>query len=489
MGTRTWRMVGVGRRWLRRPVLAISVCLTAGGAGAEPACELARTNILPAYSVGCGGKSECLASDLLEIKPQDPKVPRLASVCLRLDDTGAGHQLPNPPAAASAAALSHALAPMLHRWKASRDLGPALPAAANARLYVTAVLTDEAANRFNVPFSIDLTSLWTSGELQLKPSAAACRPHPCSFTGDIELTVPHLANWKQATKTDPNKLLLSINGNRLAGVAPETGASGADGVLRYRLRRVDGNAENAATWSTLLGRALGGDPVFQVGLADDKGVLVHAEHMLTFALPGAQARGGVTLAVGLGLLLVAAVAGSKTKWRLLRDNYGVPDAVVPMDQRTFSLGRCQMAWWTFVILVSWFAITFATGNWMPINESALVLMGISVGTAAGAVAATPPKVAQRVTELDDTATAGAARAALQGDGGLRSKSLLQDLLSDYGESTGLHRLQVVAFTLGFGAVYLWQSFHEGAMPTLSTTALALMGISGSAYVGFKLAGK
>ncbi len=51
---------------------------------------------------------------------------------------------------------------------------------------------------------------------------------------------------------------------------------------------------------------------------------------------------------------------------------------------SFSLGRTQMAWWTFIIACSFLYIWMVTWDWTFLPGSALVLMGISAATAMGA---------------------------------------------------------------------------------------------------------
>ncbi|MBT9503342.1 MAG: hypothetical protein IV092_19020 [Burkholderiaceae bacterium] len=465
-------------------------------------CKPAANKDKPRYSVACGGKSECQANDVLEIKPLEASAPPLTAVCLRVDGAGpaAADKLDTYPDAASAVPLTYALAPRLHAWQRDPALGPELPAAKGGRLFLTAVLTDKNRS-YNAPFSIDLTSLWTAGTLQLQVPAPQCEP--CTFDGEVKLTVPNLANWKQATKGDPAKLALTVSGIKLAGVPPEVAASGVDGTLTYRLRRVTGNSDNEAAWAAIIKRALGGNSQFHAGLADDKGELATAGVTNSFEVLAAPKRAFATLLV---IFIVAAMVwaiGSARGWSWLRDSYDIPEALLPAHQRTLSLGRCQMFWWTLVILVAWGTIAHATGNWFSINDSALILMGISVGTAVGAVQASPPRVVELVRKLNEAQAAvasapadpaaatalAAAEAAISGDPQLKTGGPLKDLLSDVDQGAGLHRLQNVMFTIGLGIAYVWLAFHEGSMPTLPSTMLALMGISGSAYVGFKMAGK
>jgi hypothetical protein len=61
----------------------------------------------------------------------------------------------------------------------------------------------------------------------------------------------------------------------------------------------------------------------------------------------------------------------------------------------------------------------------------------------------------------------------------------QDLTTDINGPT-LHRLQALFWTLAIGVVFVISVYRDLAMPAdLSPTLLALMGISGAGYVGFK----
>jgi hypothetical protein len=97
------------------------------------------------------------------------------------------------------------------------------------------------------------------------------------------------------------------------------------------------------------------------------------------------------------------------------------------------------------------------------------------------------------TTLDTAATDDAklaAVAAIHNESRLWTQGGLADLLSDFENTgTGLHRLQSLLFTVFFGGWFLVYALQHGAMPTLPSTVLALMGISGSTYVGFKMAAR
>ena len=71
---------------------------------------------------------------------------------------------------------------------------------------------------------------------------------------------------------------------------------------------------------------------------------------------------------------------------------------------------------------------------------------------------------------------------------VRSLPFFQDLLgTDDGDS--LHRLQMMLWTAILGAIFVITVWQELAMPEFSNEVLALMGLSGGTYVGFKLSDK
>lgn len=273
-------------RWqlLRFPVLACLPVLFASfcARAADPECEPATRSVKLPYSVSCGSKSECLANDQLDIKPLDTTAAPIASVCLRFDAAGGGaatEALETYTAPTTPVALSYALAPRIHRWIGDTTLSNVLHGARDGRLLLTAVLVDTKGARYNAPLAIDLTALWTAGALRPKAKAVECSP--CTFDGVVDLKVSNLQNWKQTTKGSPEKLVLLASGIKLPGIVPEMSTSGSDATLTYRLRRVEGNAENAAAWAAVLKRALAVDPAVMFELADDKGVVVTTEQGLT----------------------------------------------------------------------------------------------------------------------------------------------------------------------------------------------------------------
>jgi hypothetical protein len=198
----------------------------------------------------------------------------------------------------------------------------------------------------------------------------------------------------------------------------------------------------------------------------------------------------------------------------------------------FSLGRCQMAWWFFLVVVSYVLIWIISGDQDTITPSLLGLMGISAGTALGAVLidstkgsaalsqaatdrlaflAAQENAAQSVVTTQAAVTAAPAdpvaqknledaRAAVAIAGAKllavnnqlnavvnvpQTRGPIRDILGDSNGSFGLHRFQIVVWTLVLGIIFLVSVVMELKMPEFSTTLLATMGISAGTYLGFK----
>jgi hypothetical protein len=201
-----------------------------------------------------------------------------------------------------------------------------------------------------------------------------------------------------------------------------------------------------------------------------------------------------------------------------------PDGLPPV-----SLGRCQMAFWFFLVAGAFFFLWLVTGrgDLDTITDSTLVLLGISAGTALGSAfiqrkdqgGNTPAPVVNyradiaaakerlltlkndrtRIPQPDnagllkanDDDTAKAMAALRESEDNLAAyrranpHQFLTDLLSEDGKSVTFHRFQIVVWTLVLGVVFVSEVLTRLAMPTFSSTLLLLMGISSGTYIGFK----
>lgn len=139
-------------------------------------------------------------------------------------------------------------------------------------------------------------------------------------------------------------------------------------------------------------------------------------------------------------------------------------------KRPYSLSRVQLAFWTFIILSSFFYIYVATGEAGILNNTALFLLGISSATAA---------VAQVIDTNDARNTD--LRASPNNKGG----NWLVNIISDE-NGISIHRLQTVVFNLIFGIIFIQTVVTSLVLPEFNTTQLALLGISNATYSALKV---
>lgn len=218
------------------------------------------------------------------------------------------------------------------------------------------------------------------------------------------------------------------------------------------------------------------------------------------------------LALSLAAVIVAMILVRLTKASGLLKDSMIPQ-VAPAD-RTYSLSRTQMFFW-FVVIVATYVYLFIAKSAVPeVSDQAVMLMGISLATAGGAVwvdaAQSTPEDAlndalkalglssyQDVAQLPaQIGAADPAQLAALNDKALllqtykdktapfKTQGLFRDLCTDI-NGTALHRLQAVAWTVIIGAIFVYEALLSGAMPNLSANLLALMGIGNAGYVGFK----
>jgi hypothetical protein len=215
-----------------------------------------------------------------------------------------------------------------------------------------------------------------------------------------------------------------------------------------------------------------------------------------------------------------------------------PDGLAPV-----SLGRCQMAFWFFLVAGAFVFLWLITGrgDLDTISDSTLVLLGISAGTALGSAfvpakdgggaetstvnykadigmaknklrtldndrvrllskaaasertdTAAPPGpdiaalLAANTAETDTAMTAlRKGREDMDAYRRAHPHQFLTDLLSEDGQTVTFHRFQIVVWTMVLGVVFVSEVLTRLAMPAFSSTLLLLMGISSGTYIGFK----
>lgn len=192
---------------------------------------------------------------------------------------------------------------------------------------------------------------------------------------------------------------------------------------------------------------------------------------------------GSVLAV-LGVYLLATIVF----WRfsgapnLLRD----PDAPLRSGRHMFSLSRCQLAWWFFVILAAWGFLFVITHSPDTLSQTALILLGIGGGTAlSGALAG---NLKNHLRDEDAKKLSEVELDIAKRPKGFRTGvgAWLYDILSDT-DTVGFHRFQLIVWNVVLGGVFLVWTWSDFAMPEFNATLLALLGLSAATFVGMKMA--
>jgi hypothetical protein len=135
----------------------------------------------------------------------------------------------------------------------------------------------------------------------------------------------------------------------------------------------------------------------------------------------------------------------------------------PLQRRTYSLGRTQMAWWFAIVFASFVFLWLVTGEVPAISGQALALLGMSSATTMASTAVTPGRLS---------------------DDGVEGVFFL-DLLSD-AQGVAIHRFQMVVMTIAIGLIFLYDVATRLAMPEFDPSILTLIGISSATYVGLKI---
>jgi hypothetical protein len=261
------------------------------------------------------------------------------------------------------------------------------------------------------------------------------------------------------------KIALSLDNRRIPGIFSEPIIfEGEKGILHFRLMRDKTNDE---VWSDLIGSA---DPrtIFSPRKTELSVSLATGENGTPIAksYPVALLRFRWMHMLFWTIMLLLALTFI-IKWdvrKLLKEDSADEVAI---DHRPYSLSRCQMLWWLFWVIVSYIFIYMATGAIDTITETVLGLMGIGSATTLGAVL---------IDANDDS----------KHDNTKKSMGFWQDLLnSRYQTGAGLHRLQLILWTMILTVIFLVSVYSKLSMPQLSPTLLALQGIASGTYLGFK----
>jgi hypothetical protein len=355
---------------------------------------------------------------------------------------------------------------------------------------------------------------------QASPSAS---PKVMAISGHLELDeivgveVAHFSEW--AATHDPTKLVPFINGRAIRGDYPEE-IHPDKNRLHFHLEIKPENKEVCTHRMVTFSVGLENQSPFDSVIGQDN------EIPLTVISP----------VYGLIALLVVLFTLFLFLWLARRTNIirepGLNPGVGKL--KPYNLGRTQMAFWFFLVYVSYLVIWLITGALDTITPSLLGLMGISAGTALGealidsgkdtaqtgqlqsltaekqTLEQTVPQLESQLAEINAKTTAAPEDVAnrdnlnrtLQ-DSRTRlaqinqqlaaltpasstsvSRGFLRDILAD-ASGYSFHRFQIFAWTIVLGIIFVSSVYNNLTMPEFSATLLGLMGLSSGTYIGFK----
>jgi hypothetical protein len=352
---------------------------------------------------------------------------------------------------------------------------------------------------------------------------------------EITLEVPGLKALKD-TETTTRQLTVFINCVPLRGLHATAWCLVQNHVdtVRFLLERTK---ENQEEWQSLL-KSLDHKIVpVGIGFADNPESLVVATNSPMRLVVFRGVWPYIAAALILALLLLLVIYGALSN--LLRDLTPFPESAFKQtphfilqwlpglgtvrgtgkDRPTFSLGRVQMAFWFFVVASAYLFLWLVLGDINSFNQTALTLLGISLGTGlvsraidvskqgnVNQLKAERAQLDARRATLEALAPAQLTDASKQELASIKtrigqidqqindtvvppdehkSEGFLTDILSDE-NGISLHRVQMVGWTLVLGLVFVAEVVNKLAMPVFDPTLLGLMGISSGAFIGFKL---
>ncbi len=179
------------------------------------------------------------------------------------------------------------------------------------------------------------------------------------------------------------------------------------------------------------------------------------------------------------MLIIAILIGSAMlakKSEVLRDK----NARVASGRAPYSLSRTQLFIWTLIVSCCFILACAYKGEFNGIiNQSTVILMGISVGTLVSG------SLVDTSNQNDEEGTGEIAKmAVVRKRGGKDKSSFIADILSD-GRGVSINRFQSVVFTVIFMCIFVYKFAASGSFAEFGSTELMLMGISQAGYIGAK----
>jgi hypothetical protein len=355
----------------------------------------------------------------------------------------------------------------------------------------------------------------------------------------VKIYVENLDKWVKPDH-DPSRFVINIDGVPFNGL-PASYITDTDGKakLQYDLKRKD---ENKDAWNTVLSRRR--DNLFwrtvPVTVQQD-GTPVQGSAPVTLTVIN---RFWFWIFVVSFLAALALFTYMAYKSDVIRDTGAQPTGLNKKgkpNRKPYSLARTQMAFWFFIVIISYVFIWMVTSDLTNLTPAVLGLIGISAATGLSAAIVDSNKQSEQqniIRSLEEkrksdeveveklraeitTLTAAinatpappdleeqkSTLAAKQAELAAKqkeieqakpqierlileaqpreSKNFIHDILSDDG-GVSFHRFQIFAWTIVLIFIFIVSVYNTLGMPDFPGTLLGLMGISGGTYIGFKM---
>ncbi|MDD5578985.1 MAG: hypothetical protein PHY16_06855 [Methylobacter sp.] len=324
----------------------------------------------------------------------------------------------------------------------------------------------------------------------------------------------------QAQQCLPQKIVLYLDGRKISDRDPvKEGKLGKDkDTVEFPLKQYQAEeGGNKDAWIDLLGspkKDLFLRPTkIEIGL--DRGYVIPGN--IGFMLARINKLWFWICQVIIGVFLIAGIILA-IKSDILRDSGPTPENT----KKSWSLARCQMAFWLFLVVTSFLFIWLVTGALNTITDSVLGLMGIGSGTALGAALidasedkpeklnklkaqreklqaewnaaaektkVTPPPENFQLLKINqdeiDTELKRVNEQIQSINTPKKTAGFFIDLVSGPSGVT-LHRFQMVVWAVILGIIFVFSVWKRLSMPEFGGMLLALQGLSAGTYLGFKI---
>jgi hypothetical protein len=337
---------------------------------------------------------------------------------------------------------------------------------------------------------------------------------PVSLGDRIRVTVTHLSDainngylytFDQDSQTkilnpfNYQNLVLQLNGYSLNSIH---GSYIAPDQLEFEL---SGFNESKDAWRKVFGNALNAtrNVTVSVGCSDGQSIpLDRADSKIELTILLWQSLRGFIILIPIIVLVASFLIGFKST--LLR-GIGVT------SNRAYSLGRTQLAWWSYLIFFSFLGLFAITGSYTDIVSSqSMVLLGLGAATTLGSSVIDSEKkltleqeaklivldqerkdIEKRISSAKTRQERNQQAINLQkkieemDQYELQSKGFIRDLITGSKGEINLHRYQIFIWTIVLGLIFIYEVLISFKMPEFDTTLLALQGISAGTFLTLK----